>query len=888
MISNTHWDREWYMTNEQYMARLVPMIDRLLDTMERYPLYQFVLDGQYRVLQDYLMARPEMKERVHRLACEGRLHVGPWYTQPLETIASGEGLIRNLQHGISGAEQYGPAMMCSYEIDEFGHASQIPQILKGFGIDSAVAWRGIPIGTKSAFIWEGADGSRVWMLYSNDGYGEATTLPEQEEDFDEIIDGKVYRRRGLKNRISALRKFREPHADTVHLMWLNGIDHSFAQENLVEVLKKAEAIDPELDFCQSSPQALAADIQKDYEERHLSLSTLKGELMWEGEPVMVPVHSCRASQKLLHYRAEHYLDRVMEPVTAMGWLIGQGYPQWAVKRAWQFVLENHAHDSLGCTAIDPVYHQVMARYENALSLSKEIVEDALRAIMECDADRHIPSVWFFNTSSFAWSGTVEAEFTVTEGMIDEEFDLVTEAGETVEYTLLSRQSVVDLRYNPRRGHPTRCSGTYLKLLICLPSVEAFGFLRLRMRKKPCVPFFHMPRIPCFSDQNGMENEYLRVELHSNGTLSLTDKQTGYTYRSLLTFEDGGEAGDAYVYRPPLTDSVYYSTGDRADICMLYDMPQGAAYEIRQAMVIPATLKENRQERSAEKATVDIATVVKLNAHAKRLDLEIRVKNNADSHRLRVLFPTGFSQATVSRGGQPFDMIEHKIGFEYKTHQTEQPYLTHPMQDACDVSQGEFGLTVAAEGIYEYECTCGRNRALALTLMRATDLLEEKTFAGAREYSIPEAQEHRENLYRVSLIPHGGNWRDVYGEAMLFLNPVKTLINRAREISVLPNYLPSDVTLPDSGAFLKLEATDMMITAVKHADNYDSLIVRVWNYGTSTSEASLRIASLAGRKPRKACEVNLNEKTIKPLAIQNDAVRFSLRASGLYTVEIFFS
>ena len=884
VLSNTHWDREWYMTNEQFMVRLVPMMDSLLDIMEKYPAYRFVLDGQYMALRDYLSARPEKGEQVGRFMREERLLVGPWYTQPLETIASAEGLIRNLQQGIRSTEKYGPAMMTSYEIDQFGHCSQIPQILNGFGIDSVITWRGIPLGSKSVFQWESPDGSKVWMMYSNAGYGEATTLPLGEEDFEETIDGKVYKRRGLKRRISDLRDFREPYSDTVHILWLNGIDHSFAQENLFEVLEKAKKIDEQIEIFQSTPAELFADIKNDFAERNLELETIKGELMYEGEPIIVPVHSCRASQKILHYQTEHYLDRCLEPLTAMSWLTGLDYPKWAVDRAWQFVLENHAHDSLGCTAVDAVYHQVMARYENALALAKDVAQDSMRAVMECDSENEKPSVWFFNTAAFPHHGVAEVELTVMEGMCSDNFELFTESGEEIPFAILSRTGVRDLRYNPRRGHPTRCDANRFRLLVNLPEIAAFGYLRLRMKEKRYEKPFHMPKVTHFTSGMDMENQYLKVTFHSNGTIDLLNKQNGYLYSSMLLLEDSGEEGDAYVHRPPMIDRVCYSIGNHAEISMLYDTEYGAAYEIKQTMVVPEGLKTDRSGRTEATATVEVKTVVKLFAESKRLDLEVKVDNHAGCHRLRVLFPTDFKNATYSRGGQPFDITEHKIGFEYHPGVSEQPYLTHQMQDICDVSSENAGLTIAAEGIYEYECVDDEHKALALTLLRATDFLEEKNFTDIPEYSIPEAQEKRENTYRISVLPHNGDWREVYGDAMSFLCPLQGFTNRKREVSVLPEYVKPALSLPEKGEIVQLVADHMMITAVKHAEDRESLIVRVWNYGNQKQTAKLQ-TSFAGLKIKEAYAVNFNESREEKLTVQDGAVAFALRPWGAYTVEL---
>ena len=47
VLSNSHWDREWYMSHEKYLARLVPLMDRLVTIMDTQPSYLFVMDGQY-------------------------------------------------------------------------------------------------------------------------------------------------------------------------------------------------------------------------------------------------------------------------------------------------------------------------------------------------------------------------------------------------------------------------------------------------------------------------------------------------------------------------------------------------------------------------------------------------------------------------------------------------------------------------------------------------------------------------------------------------------------------------------------------------------------------------------------------------------------------------
>ena len=81
-IAHTHWDREWYLTFEQFRRRLVQLIDHLVDLLESDPRFRsFHLDGQTIVLEDYLAIRPGQGERLARLVRDGRILVGPWYQQ---------------------------------------------------------------------------------------------------------------------------------------------------------------------------------------------------------------------------------------------------------------------------------------------------------------------------------------------------------------------------------------------------------------------------------------------------------------------------------------------------------------------------------------------------------------------------------------------------------------------------------------------------------------------------------------------------------------------------------------------------------------------------------------------------------------------------------------
>src|SRR5256886_11216149 len=180
VIPHTHWDREWYERFEGYRARLVPMVSRLLDLLERDPDFRsFTFDGQTIAIQDHLEKRPEDRPRVEALVRAERLFIGPWHVLADLLLVSGESIIRNLQEGLRTAGGLGRASPVAYVADPFGHPAQLPQVLRAFGYDTYVFARGMGDEGESVgseFWWEGPSGDRVRAAHLVDHYSNALPL----------------------------------------------------------------------------------------------------------------------------------------------------------------------------------------------------------------------------------------------------------------------------------------------------------------------------------------------------------------------------------------------------------------------------------------------------------------------------------------------------------------------------------------------------------------------------------------------------------------------------------------------------------------------------------------------------------------------------------------
>ena len=370
VVPHTHWDREWYLTFQQFRMKLVDTLDAVLETLESDPAFScFMLDGQTIMLQDYLEFRPEHAARLQSLAQSHRLLVGPWYLQPDEFLVGGESLIRNLQTGQAIAEQYGGAMPVGYVPDTFGHIAQLPQLLRGFGIDNAVFWRGVgPEIKRDAFRWLSPDGSEVLVAWLADdfGYANAALLP---------LDAEA-----LAARVEVIASRMRPWADGRQtLLLMNGGDHLMPQSGLPAALEQANQrlrASGLILRLATLPQYI--DTLRDYQP---DLPTHTGELRSSYRAHLLPgVYSTRMWLKQLNAAGEALLVRWAEPATCWAWLLGEPYPGTELDLAWNFLMQNHPHDSICGCGIDQVHREMLPRFAQSEQIASELTDRALHRL----------------------------------------------------------------------------------------------------------------------------------------------------------------------------------------------------------------------------------------------------------------------------------------------------------------------------------------------------------------------------------------------------------------------------------------------------------------------------------------------------------------------------
>lgn len=416
VVSHTHWDREWYLPFQQFRARLVALVDYVMDLLERNESFRcFTLDGQAVVLEDYLEVRPENEERLRRLIRERRLLVGPWYVLPDEFLSSEEALVRNLLVGRKVAGRFGPVMGVGYVPDPFGHISQLPQILRGFGITSAVFSRGMgdegeTLGAE--FRWRSPDGSEVLGIWLPAHYGCFTPVGSFNPWASDArfvgkgaaalpLDGAVRFTWRLIESLAARSR-------TGVLLLDAGSDHLAPRADLPEVISGLQAALDEAegrgcDQAGGGPEVrVAARVRlvqgslEDYVEkvreriehnnliggRGAQLRTHEGEFRGSRyQNMLYNVLSSRIPLKQLNHEVDTWLTCYAEPLACAAWLLtGREYPARMLDLAWKLYLQNQAHDSICGCSTDEVAAEMVARYTQAREIAVAVAAESLASL----------------------------------------------------------------------------------------------------------------------------------------------------------------------------------------------------------------------------------------------------------------------------------------------------------------------------------------------------------------------------------------------------------------------------------------------------------------------------------------------------------------------------
>ncbi|WP_340372621.1 alpha-mannosidase [Peribacillus sp. FSL E2-0218] len=843
IISHSHWDREWYMPFEKHRYHLVKLMDTLIDLFEKGEDFKsFHLDGQMIILDDYFQIRPDKKEWIKKLIQEQKLHIGPWYVLQDAFLTSSEANVRNMLYGLQAAKEYGAVSKVGYFPDTFGIYGQAPQMLQQANINTAAFGRGVkPTGFNnmvsdaksfespfSELKWESPDGSAVLGVLFANWYSNGNEVPVERETA----------RKYWETKLADAKKY----SSTANLLFMNGCDHQPIQVDVGEAIKVAEDLFPDITFVHSNFDDYMEALQESLPEQ---LQTITGELRnqrTDGWSTLVNTASARIYLKQMNQECQTLLEKVAEPLSVFSYFLGHEYPRDYLRYAWKTLMENHPHDSICGCSVDEVHREMVTRFEKVQQVASSIVEDKANEVVSHISTKHslvdedmIPVV-IFNTSGNRRDVVIEKEIELEKVYFSDmtfseipaflgskdlpDINLVDKSGKI----LACKTKDLGTRFGyelPGDGFRRPYYARIIKLTFLAQSLPGYGFQTYYLKPAKGTKLNEQPPInPCVRE---LENEFVHLFVHENGSYTLTDKQTGKVFKNLGIYENSGDIGNEYMFRKP-NGEVPLTTKDlKAEIRVVEDHPVRTVMELVHEWEIPKEADESFQRekallvwhkdrlsgRSSENVTIRLTTRIQLDEKAKGPSVKVTIENQAKDHRLRVLFPTNL-HTNEHYADSIFEVAKRP---NIPEREWDNPSFDHHQQAFVSVTDGKHGMTIANKGLHEYEIL-EEQQTIAVTILRSTSELGDWGL-----FPTPEAQCIGTYQAEWMVIPHQGTVveSEVFKAAYDFQVPVIAVQTDIHEGA-----------LPTEKEFFTWEGKSLAISSIKLAEERDDVIARWFN------------------------------------------------------------
>ncbi len=829
LTGNSHIDAAWLWP----WTETVDVVKRTFGTaaqlMYEYPNYTYTQSAaQYNqwIADKYPAINNQIKQRIG----EGRWEiVGGMWVEPDLNMPDGESLVRQLLVGQATFKNlYGVTTRIGWNPDSFGYNWQLPQIYKRSGVDYFVTqkmtWNDTNRLPFKLFWWESPDGSKVLAYFPHD-YANNDLNPVR-------LSGD-------------LATARERSPGMTEMMDLYGIgDHGGGPTRSVldegDHWSEPNKVVPKFQF--GIAQQFFTSVEKQINPDsptwnyvvmakgdnklpappagQMTIPTWKDELYFEYHR---GVMTTQADHKRNMRESEEWLLNT-EKYSSLAWLQGLDYPAAKLTDAWKQVLFNQFHDLAAGSGIGIIYKEAQRDYDRVRWTSNEASHNALETIQSRIDTRTKDGVPVLVFNPLAWQRSGNVMVTAELPQSTESVSVLDAKGNVLPSKLLSREPHSNVYHLLVNAGPVPSMG--YKLVHVVPGNKTFtSDLKV--------------------SGTTIENANLRVTVDpATGCItSLFNKKANF---ETLAPNSCGNELQAFKDTPREYDAWNIDPGT-------LDQPPTLIHQVDSVKVV---------ESGPMRAGIQVARTWQNSKFVQEISLDanadqVLVTNDIDWHETHVLLKAAFPLAATSDNATyeiPYGTISRPTT---RNNSWEKAKFEVPAMRWADLGDAKQGFTLINESKYGYDAA---GNVLRLSLLRSP--------------TWPDAEADREHHHFVfALYPHAGDWKQALSERHGYeLNYQLT----AMQVDQHTGDWPSE------HSFVGIDGDNVVLTAIKKAENADGLLFRFFEWQGNAGNVTLHVPEGA----TSATVTNLMETPEgSPLPVTGNQVTVPVTPYQIQTVRI---
>jgi alpha-mannosidase len=844
VVGHAHMDMNWLWTYSETMQMCNDNLRQVVAFMDEFPDYT-MLQSQAAVYNFVEMVDPPLLEQVRKYVKEGRLElIGGMWTEGDMNLSSGEAITRSFLLGQRYFQsRFGKMANIGWLPDNFGHISQMPQILKLAGCDYFYFHRCKPY--KGTFWWTGTDNSTV-LAYANDTYNGKIT-PALKDELQKIAPDKH------------------------RIIQITGVgDHgggpTRSEIEMVHQLDKTPGY-PAVKF------TTMGDFFKKSSKDMAGRPTHHGEMQFIFEGCYTTIADIKAGNR----NSENALY-AGEFFNTLRWLNGDKYPTEAFNDLWTTVTFNQFHDILPGSAINEANREAVSRYSEVLRKTTELRNNAFRKIAD-----EVKFQTGMGQPVVAYNLQLNNRKTVVEANVYSHEEPATAkltnwgnyyGSKNIKPVDKGQGNVASVMVRDASGksYPAQIvwgkstpPGFTSKVQFIVDNLPAGGYKTFYVdMTKPGEVNEPIP----FKD-NTFETDYFKIkfDMKTGGIISLFDKRSNKEY-----VKDGGHLNTLRIYLEDKKGGMKSWTINK--IVKEEDVTNVVSVKVVENGPVRAcveTVKTWGKSRFIER------TYLYHSYPRIGYDMEVHWletgSDTTDSPMLRALFPIAIENP-VFNCQVPFDVVERptdmrKIPLSYKRLQEDLSLNEGPdgqevpAQKWVDLTDGVTGIALLNNTKYGHSYHKGD---LRLTLMRAAGAPD--IYPNIGKFNISYA-----------LYPHAGDWKNgVWAEGEDFNIPVY-----AAEPPSLA-LVKAHAVRPEEASFFSVDSPGVVMTGMKKAEDGNELIVRLCEIEGKETTINLRLpVDVSGVRRLNLIELPLGNAA-KP-TVNGKTIQIKIKPNEIVTLGI---